>query len=156
MTPPVVAHSVDKRPAVYVAGDLYTVLASGKETGGAYATFDAIIPPGGGPPPHIHSREDEAFYILEGEITFYAGGIKQVAPPGTWVHAYRDHAHRFKNETDKPARMLIMVFPAGIEDYFLQVGQPVVDRLAPVPHPTPADIEKLIADAPQCGIEILM
>ena len=58
---------------IAVVGDVYRFLATGDETNGKYAMWEAIVPPGGGPPPHIHSREEESFYILEGEITFTVG-----------------------------------------------------------------------------------
>src|SRR5437763_14005735 len=60
--------------AYWVVGDLYTILASGADTGGAYALIHATVPPGGGPPPHVHRREDEAFYVLGGEVAFHADG----------------------------------------------------------------------------------
>ena len=52
--------------SIWVIGDRYTIKCSGNDTSGAYAMMEAIVPPGHGPPPHIHSREDEAFYVLEG------------------------------------------------------------------------------------------
>jgi len=57
---------------VAVVGDVYRFLATGEDTNGKYALLEAIVPPGGGPPPHVHSREEEGFYILEGEITSQA------------------------------------------------------------------------------------
>ena len=56
--------------AVSVVGDVYRFLATGEDTDGKYALWEAVVPPGGGPPPHVHSREEEGFYVLEGEITF--------------------------------------------------------------------------------------
>src|ERR1700680_3294479 len=53
---------------IAVVGDVYRFLATGEDTNGKYALWEAIVPPGGGPPPHVHSREEEGFYILEGEI----------------------------------------------------------------------------------------
>ena len=53
---------------IAVVGDVYRFLATGADTNGKYAMWEAIVPPGGGPPPHVHSREEEGFYILEGEI----------------------------------------------------------------------------------------
>jgi quercetin dioxygenase-like cupin family protein len=53
--------------SIWVVGDRYTIKCSGKDTSGAYALLEAVIPPGAGPPPHIHSREDEAFYVLDGD-----------------------------------------------------------------------------------------
>ena len=57
--------------SIWVVGDRYTIKASGNDTGGAFAMIEAIVPHGNGPPPHIHSREDEAFYVLEGELQFH-------------------------------------------------------------------------------------
>ena len=59
---------------IAVAGDLYTFLAEGEDTSKSYALWEAVVPPGGGPPPHIQGREDEGFYVLEGEISFVANG----------------------------------------------------------------------------------
>ena len=58
---------------IAVVGDVYRFMATGEDTNGKYAMWEAIVPPGGGPPPHVHSREEEGFYILEGEITFMIG-----------------------------------------------------------------------------------
>ena len=64
-----VLRSPGKGRTISVVGDVYRFLATGAETNGKYALWEAIVPPGGGPPPHVHSREEEGFYILEGEIT---------------------------------------------------------------------------------------
>src|SRR5437764_1283864 len=71
---PVIRKPADGR-AIAVVGDVYRFLATGEDTDGKYALWEATVPPGGGPPPHVHSREEEGFYVLEGEITFRAGGI---------------------------------------------------------------------------------
>ena len=154
--PELFVHKPENRPTIHLAGDRYTLLASGAETGGAYAAFEALVPPGGGPPPHVHHREDEMFCVLEGEITFFTGDRELAATSGTWVHAPRDIPHRFQNRSAQPARMLIMTMPAGIEEYFWRVGAPVVDRDAPILPPTHDEIERLIALAPEYGLEILV
>jgi mannose-6-phosphate isomerase-like protein (cupin superfamily) len=59
---------------IAVVGDVYRFLATGDDTNGKYALFEALVGPGGGPPPHVHSREEEGFYVLEGEITFTING----------------------------------------------------------------------------------
>ena len=69
-----------------VVGDVYRFLATGEDTNGKYAMWEAIVPPGGGPPPHVHSREEEGFFILEGEITFTVNGEKVVAKAGTFAN----------------------------------------------------------------------
>src|SRR5436189_40174 len=66
---------------VAVVGDVYRFLATGEDTSGKYALWEAIVPPGGGPPPHVHSREEEGFYILEGEITFTIDGKRECRSP---------------------------------------------------------------------------
>lgn len=139
--------------AFWVVGDLYTVLASGDDTGGAYALIHAEVPPGGGPPPHIHGREDEAFYVIEGEIAFRADGRDIVGMPGMWITLAKGSLHQFKNTGRGTAKMLIVVSPSGLEKFFAEVGTPVTNRASP-PTVTPADIERLKATAPKYGIEI--
>lgn len=143
----------DEGRTITVVGDLYRFLATGDETDGKYAMFEAIVPPGGGPPPHIHSREEESFLILEGEITFTVGDERIVATAGTFANMPVGSLHSFKNATDKTARMIISVVPAGLEKMFLEVGVPVKLGDTP-PLPSKAEIEKLLAVAPKYGVEI--
>jgi len=137
-----------------VVGDVYRFMATGDDTNGKYAFWEAIVPPGGGPPPHVHSREEEGFYILEGEITFLIGEKRVVATAGTFANMPVGTPHSFKNESDKPARMLIVVAPAGLENMFFEVGMPLDDGATTALPPTKAEIEKLIAVAPRYGIEL--
>jgi quercetin dioxygenase-like cupin family protein len=137
-----------------VVGDVYRFLATGEDTNGRYALLEALVPPGGGPPPHVHSREEEGFYILEGEITFTVNGEKVVAKAGTFANMPVGTPHSFKNESDQPARMLISVAPAGLEKMFFEVGVPLVEGATTALPPTKDEIEKLLAVAPGYGIEI--
>ena len=139
---------------VWVVGDRYTIKTSGEETDGAFALVEALVPPGGGPPPHIHHREDEAFYVLEGELAFHVDGRDIAAGSGSWVTLSRGSLHHFRNISDRPARMLILVTPAGLEQFFLEVGRAVDEDDTEAVVPTPEDIEKLLAVAPRYGIEI--
>jgi hypothetical protein len=78
-----------------------------------------VVHPGGGPPPHIHRREEEAFFVLRGELSLWAEGERlPAAHAGDWVALPRDGEHAFKNETAEPVEMLIMVAPAGLEQMF--------------------------------------
>src|SRR6059058_5737453 len=99
---------------VAVVGDIYRFLATGEDTNGKYAMWEAIVPPGGGPPPHVHSREEESFYVLEGEVTFRVGDGLLVATAGTFVNMPVGTPHAFRNDSGEPARMLISVAPAGL------------------------------------------
>lgn len=139
---------------VAVVGDVYRFLATGADTNGKYATWEAVVPPGGGPPPHVHSREEESFYVLEGEITFTINGERVVASPGTFANMPVGVPHSFKNEGDEPARMLISVAPAGLEQMFFEVGVPLAEGATTALPPTKDEIEKLLAIAPEYGIEI--
>jgi RimJ/RimL family protein N-acetyltransferase/quercetin dioxygenase-like cupin family protein len=141
-------------PTIGVVGDVYRFLATGEDTNGRYALWEAIVPPGGGPPPHVHSREEEGFYILEGEITFQIGDQRLVATAGMFANMPVGTPHSFKNESSKSAKMLISVAPAGLEKMFFEVGQQVAVGATSAAPPTKADIEKLLAVAPRYGIEI--
>ena len=112
----------------------------------------AIVLPGGGPPPHIHRKEDETFYILEGEITFQIGGERRVAGPGTFVHMPIGNLHAFKNETDQPVKMLVSFVPAGLEGMFFQVGKDLADGEVPE-EPSPQEVDRLLEIADRYGIE---
>jgi quercetin dioxygenase-like cupin family protein len=138
--------------AYWVVGDRYTVLASGEDTGGAYALIHTEVPPGGGPPPHVHRREDEAYYVLEGEVAFHADGQDIPATAGAWVTLAKGSRHTFKNTGSATARMLIVVTPSGLERFFAEVG--LEARGQSPPTVTPADIERLLAVAPRYGVEI--
>ena len=81
------------------AGDEYRMLATGEDTAGDYFIMEAIVPPGGGPTPHIQTREEEAFYVLEGEVVFRADGERIVAQTGAYLNIPRDVPHYFKNES---------------------------------------------------------
>jgi quercetin dioxygenase-like cupin family protein len=140
---------------IAVVGDVYRFLATGQDTDGKYATWEAVVPPGGGPPPHVHSREQEGFYVLEGEITFTVNGERVVATAGTFANMPVGTPHSFKNEGDRPARMLISVAPAGLEGMFFEFGVPLADGATAGPPPTKAEIETLLEVAPRYGIEIL-
>jgi quercetin dioxygenase-like cupin family protein len=153
-----VTQAVVRKPGegrtIAVVGDVYRFLALGEETNQKYALWEALVPPGGGPPPHTHSREEEGFFILEGEISFLIGDARLVARAGMFANIPVGTLHTFKNETDRPARMLISVAPAGLEKMFFEVGQPLQADAQTAPPPTKAEIEKLLAVAPSYGITI--
>jgi quercetin dioxygenase-like cupin family protein len=112
------------------------------------------VGPGGGPPLHVHSREEEGFYILEGEIAFTIDGEWVVATAGMFANIPVGRPHSFKNESTKPARMPISVAPAGLERMFMEVGVPLAEGTTTALLPTKDEIEKLLAIAPKYGIEI--
>ncbi len=141
---------------IAVVGDLYRFLATGEDTNGKYAMWEAIVPPGGGPPPHVHSREEEGLYILEGEITLTVNGERIVARAGTFANMPVGTPHSFKNESDRPARMLLSVAPAGLEQMFFEVGVPLAEGATTALPPSKDEIEKMLAVASKYGIEIML
>ena len=114
-------------PSFWGPGDLYTFLVTGEESGGAYFAMEALVPRGGGPPPHIHANEDETFHVLEGRVTFRLGDETILAGPGDFVHVPRGNVHCFRNDGETPARLVLTFTPAGIEHFFLETLQRAYD-----------------------------
>jgi len=137
----------------WVLGDLYTFKATGKETGGSFTVMDQIIQPQGGPPPHIHHREDETFYVLEGRFSFLCGGKQSVFETGSFIHIPKGTLHTFKNLDEKPGRLLVTITPAGLEEFFYTIGIPTASQPTP-PVFDPSVVEKIIAIAPEYQMEI--
>ena len=112
----------DDRETISGAGDEYRFLATGQETNGRYFLMEGIVPPGGGPPPHIQTREEEGFYILEGTVRFWVDGEVIDASVGTFLHVPRGMLHSFRNESNETARVLFFFAPSGIEEMFSRMG----------------------------------
>ncbi|ARV58362.1 cupin [Nostocales cyanobacterium HT-58-2] len=130
-------------------GDLYTFVAVGEDTGGAYSLTEVVLQPQSMTPPHIN-EQDEAHYILEGEVEYQLDKQTIVATPGTFLHLPKGQSHGFKNIGSKPAKMLAWITPAGPEQFFAEAGQPVKapmneeEMRALVSAPTPEEIEKAV------------
>ncbi len=141
--------------AYWGPGSQMKFIATGKETGGAFFLSEASVPPGGGPPPHIHHREDEAFHVLEGTLTIHVGGDTITAQAGDFAYLPRGIAHSFKNNGDVTAKFLTLITPAGLENYFAEVFDPVADASAPPPPPSKELIARALAVSPRYGLELL-
>lgn len=114
-------------------GMVYRFLATGAETNGKFALFEATLRPGEGAPFHVHSREEEAFFVLDGEIAFYSDSGRTQASPGTFINASIGVVRGFRNETDSDARMLILCAPSGLEHMFLEDGIVLTDLAQEAP-----------------------
>jgi len=125
-------------------GDTVVIKISGEETGGAYAAMEVFTETGMGPPMHRHSREDETFFVLEGEHEFSVDGQSIKAGPGTLVYAPRGTVHTFRNLSSKTGRMLVTVQPAGLEKFFAEL-----DALPP----GPPDMSKVLPILEKYGLE---
>jgi quercetin dioxygenase-like cupin family protein len=154
MTERTVLRTPGQGRTIAIVGDVYRFLATGQDTNGKYALWEAIVGPGSGPPAHVHSREEEGFFVLEGEITLQVGDERIVAKAGTFANLPVGTLHSFKNESRHTAKMLISVAPAGLEEMFFEVGVPVPPGATSAPPPAREEIEKLLEIAPWYGIEI--
>jgi quercetin dioxygenase-like cupin family protein len=100
-----------------VGGPL-TFKVRGDQTGDALTAFENVIPPGEGPPMHVHAHEDESWYVLEGALRFSLDGELAAASTGTFVFVRRGTPHCFQNVGDAPARILVLFTPSGMERFF--------------------------------------
>lgn len=139
----------------WVLGDLYTFKTVSEETDGTYSLMEMIVYPQTGSPLHVHSREDESFLVQSGEIQFQIEEQTLVATSGTFIYSPKGQRHRFANISDRPATVLCWITPAGLEQFFMEIGTLANDSKALPPPVTEADIQKTIALAPQYGLTIL-
>jgi uncharacterized cupin superfamily protein len=115
------------------------------------------VPPGGGPPPHIHSREDETFYLLEGEIEFLLGEETILAGPGDFVSVPRGTVHRFLNVGTETAKLVLTFTPAGIDRWFAEILDSAPNEVRPedVPDNVEEVAARYVATASSYGIEFV-
>jgi mannose-6-phosphate isomerase-like protein (cupin superfamily) len=147
----------DEGDARWWFGGLATIKATKEQTGGQYTLVEVLNAEGEGPL-HVHHREDEGFWVLEGELTFEVGGDTLKAGPGSFVFGPRDVPHRYTVESG-PARLLYILSPAGFEEFIYATSEPARERtLPPVPEgpPSEAEMEQLRALARQYGGELLV
>lgn len=155
LNPSVTAVTSSEGQSVWVFGDCYTIKVTGAETQNAFALVECRIYPDSFSPPHLHHAEDEMFYILEGTLILWAGGKTIHAGQGTFVHIPKGTIHTFKNESDSPVRALLMLTPAGFEQYFLAVGIPVSGEHPTPPSLDPTMMEMVIEIAPAYQMEVM-
>lgn len=111
-------------------GTTMRLIASAAGTGGRYTVLEQVTPPGWGPPRHIHSREDEIFYVLEGAYDLHVGDERRTVSVGASAVLPRNVPHGFRNAAATPSRLLFVIAPGGFEEYFLAVAQ-----WSPAPNP---------------------
>lgn len=139
--------------AFWFVTDLYTAKLVGDETDGAFTLFEALAAPRSPQLPHMHHREDEIYYVLEGEFEFVDDDRTFTAGPGSVVHLARDRFHSHRNPGDVPAKALVLYRPAGIENFIVEAGKPATDPSALPPPPDDADFARLMAAASKYGFE---
>ena len=141
-----------KPQTVWSQGNLFTIKGRSAETGGALGLAEVHFNAGMATPLHVHHREDEAFYILDGEIRFRRGDDEFTGGPGDFVFGPREVPHCFK-VLDGGARALVLITPAGMEEMFVEGGVPAHEGMV-----RPAmgyDMEKVTALAVKYGWDVL-
>lgn len=114
--------------SLWVLDSYITIKLTGESTDGEMTLLDSVVLPHTGPPPHIHEREDETFYILEGEFEFLAGEEWLPASAGSVVYAPRGIPHTYNNVGEETGRMLTVITPSGLEKFFESVENPPKTR----------------------------
>jgi quercetin dioxygenase-like cupin family protein len=142
-------------PTFWGPGDRYTFLVTGEQSGGRYFAMEAFVPPGGGPPPHVHEREDETFYILEGTCGFRIEDRRFTAGPGDFVSVPRGLVHNFSNDGDTISRIILTFTPAGIDKFFLETLEVATDPNAMPPDNMDQVVARYIEAAPRYGIRFV-
>jgi mannose-6-phosphate isomerase-like protein (cupin superfamily) len=119
-------------------GDSVTVKADTRSTNGSLTILELVVAPGSGPALHVHLREDEVWYVLEGDFRFKAGDTMLRASTGGMAFGPRGTPHNFQNVGDAPGRLLIITSPSGVERFFEQFaalrGPVDADMLGAVGH----------------------
>jgi quercetin dioxygenase-like cupin family protein len=142
--------------SVWYNGWLMTFLATAEDTQGQFALIESVARKGNVPPPHIHRREEETFYVLEGEMTVAVGDRTVRAMPGTMVIVPCHTVHSFTIESEQ-LRVLTLLTPAGMEGWFKEFSVPAPAMTLPPPRePSYSEIQKMLAAAPKFGIEFVL
>ncbi len=113
-----------------------------------------LVPPGGGPGPHAHAAFQESFYVLEGEVEVKTALQTYKATKGSFINIpLGGIVHCFKNKSDKPAQLLCVVVPSGLEEFFIELGKPATDRsfAPPAPPPDPETMKHILAVSEKYG-----
>ncbi len=136
-----------------VLGDVYALKLRTEDTGGVFALWDLSSPPGNGPPPHVHRRESETFYVLEGTFEFISAADSYRVRTGSVVHVPKDTLHTFRNAGTAQGRALVLVVPGGFERFFAEIGMKVDGTGRPALS-RPPDLDQVVAVARKHACEI--
>lgn len=142
-----IAIPADGGQQVNILGTAMLIRLHGRDTNGAVSVVETHDAPGGGPPPHIHHREDETFQILEGEYEFTVAGKTILAKQGDTLFAPRGIPHTYRYVGKTPGRLMTVITPAGFEGFFEEIGAMTPQEQQNIPG--------VIAVGKKFGLEIL-
>jgi quercetin dioxygenase-like cupin family protein len=150
------AITLDDAPAYWFLNTLHILVAKSQSTGGAYSLIHLTATPGFATPYHLHHMEDEAFYVLDGEFTFFSDGKKLALGPGGYIFLPRGVPHGLRCSSEKDSRVLIHVIPGadvGFVGMMLEMAVPARERV--LREPAPPDLQTLKTLCEKNKIEIL-
>jgi quercetin dioxygenase-like cupin family protein len=130
-----------QHPAIWSLGCLFVLKGRSDEL----EVIEAVVPPGYSPPMHRHDFGTESFYVLEGSVRFVLGDREETHGPGGVAHVPRSVRHSFEVLGDEPARVLDLVAPAGLWDFFAECGEPATELRLPDEIDIPADLPEIVA-----------
>jgi mannose-6-phosphate isomerase-like protein (cupin superfamily) len=139
--------------AYWFTTDLYIVKLQREDTDGAFTLVELTAAPQSPLLPHMHHKEDEIYYVLDGEFEFMDDNRTFTAGAGSVVCLRKDRFHYHRNPGDRPARALVLYQPGGIEQFVAEAGKPAGDASSLPPSFDEEDVERLVAAAPKHGFE---
>ena len=149
---PPIMNSPELKNSYWYIGHLMSILISSKDTNGSFSLIHGYEIKGLEPPPHIHTKEDESFYILDGEINYTVDKEVFNAKRGDWIFLPRNIQHSFQVQSDQ-AEVLIQLSPGGFEEYFKEMSEPAKALIIPPRPQGPPDVKRIIATASKYGVK---
>ena len=147
-----IMNSPELKNSYWYIGHLMSILISSKDTNGSFSLIHGYEIKGLEPPPHIHTKEDESFYIIDGEINYIVDEEVFKAKRGDWIFLPRNIQHSFQVQTDQ-AEVIIQLSPGGFEEYFKEMSEPAKALVIPPRPQGPPDVKRIIATASKYGVK---
>ena len=153
----VVVRAPGEGPATWAMASLFEHLVTGAETGNRFCLSLVTQPPGLAPPLHVHTREAEAFYLLEGTMTYQAGDDTYRLGAGHFIYLPRGLPHAFRITGNSPVRFLSLDVPGGLMDLYDAVGLPAAERRLPGTdgRPIEEEIPRWNDIGPRFGLQVV-
>jgi len=141
--------------AFWLLGMLETIKISMDDTAGTFGLLEVVVPTGLGSPWHVHPEEDEWFYTLDGEFTFYVGDARMSLPAGSFAFGPKGVPHTFIAEPPDGGKALIGFQPFLFEGFLREVGEPAPERVVPPPLESPPNLQRLAPIGARNGLVVL-
>jgi quercetin dioxygenase-like cupin family protein len=148
------ALDADQGEAFWLLGMLQTIKIGKRDTEGRYGLVEILVPDGVGSPWHVHPEEDEWFYVLDGELTFWVGDTRMLLKAGSFAFGPKGVPHTFYAEAGG-AKALVGFAPMQFEGFQREVGEPAPEHILPPPPEGPPDVPRLTEIAARNGLVIL-